>query len=211
MVRVIQGHWQCHHSICLWLPVPISLKAVSILYHFRDITSYLSNITFFFLSCSTRTTWRPHCGSLHWNISKTFGTRKQVLSSSWDGRVGDRLATMEMDRKLGAVPFLFFWGGGGAGFPCNTMYLGRALPSYQVASWSSQSIGHNKHGPKIGWGAVRRGGGAGSASNTMLLGPRPYLRTKWHLDPSNRLARINVGRKVGAVPPFSGGGGWVPI
>jgi len=26
----------------------------------------------------------------------------------------------------------------------------------------------------------------------------------WHLDPSRRLATINMGRKVGAVPPFRG-------
>ena len=31
-----------------------------------------------------------------------------------------------------------------------------------------------------------------------------YLRTKWHLDPSSRLATIDMGRKLGgvAVPPF---------
>jgi len=33
--------------------------------------------------------------------------------------------------------------------------------------------------------------GAGSPSNTMSPGPMPYLRTKWHLDPSNRLATIH--------------------
>jgi len=29
-----------------------------------------------------------------------------------------------------------------------------------------------------------------------------YHRTNWHLDPSSSLARIGMGRKVGAVPPF---------
>jgi len=28
--------------------------------------------------------------------------------------------------------------------------LSRGLPLYQVASWSIQPFGHNKHGPKIG-------------------------------------------------------------
>jgi len=46
--------------------------------------------------------------------------------------------------------------------------LGRSLPPHQVASWSIQPFGHNKHGPKIGavplWGR-----GAGSLSNTLLL------------------------------------------
>jgi len=32
-----------------------------------------------------------------------------------------------------------------------------------------------------------------------------YLRTKWHLDPYIRLATTNMGRKLGAVPPFWGG------
>jgi len=27
-----------------------------------------------------------------------------------------------------------------------------------------------------------------------------YLRTKWHLDPSSRLATTDMGRKLGAVP-----------
>jgi len=37
-----------------------------------------------------------------------------------------------------------------------------------------------------------------------------YLRTKWHLDSFNRLATIDMGRKLGAVP-FFGEGSWVPI
>ena len=49
-----------------------------------------------------------------------------------------------------------------------------------------------------------RRGAAGFASNTMLPGPRPNLRTKWHLDLSSRLATINMGRKVRAVPLFRG-------
>jgi len=32
----------------------------------------------------------------------------------------------------------------------------------------------------------------------------PYLRTKWHLDPSSHLATIDMGQKLGAVPPFFG-------
>ena len=34
--------------------------------------------------------------------------------------MGNRLATIDMGRKLGAVPLLFF--GGGAGSPFNTMW-----------------------------------------------------------------------------------------
>jgi len=42
-------------------------------------------------------------------------------------------------------------------------------------------------------------GGAASPSNTMSPEPRPYLRTKWHLGPSSGLAKIDMGRKFGAV------------
>jgi len=47
-------------------------------------------------------------------------------------------------------------------------------------------------------------GGAGSPSNTMSPAPRPYLRTKWHLDPSSRLATIVMSRRVGPAVPFRG-------
>jgi len=32
-----------------------------------------------------------------------------------------------------------------------------------------------------------------------------YLHTKWHLDPSSRLATIDMGRKFGSMLPFGGG------
>ena len=32
-----------------------------------------------------------------------------------------------------------------------------------------------------------------------------YLRIKWHLDPSSRLATVDMGRKLGAVPFYWGG------
>jgi len=39
-----------------------------------------------------------------------------------------------------------------------------------------------------------------------------YLNAKWHLDPSGRLATIDMGRKVGGYcAPFWEGGGWFPI
>ena len=47
--------------------------------------------------------------------------------------------------KLEAVPHL------GELSPRRTQYgLGRGLPAYQVASWSIQPSGHNRHRPKIG-------------------------------------------------------------
>jgi len=63
--------------------------------------------------------------------------------------MGDRLAIIYMGRKLGAVPLL------GELDPHITQCgLGRGLPPYQVASWSIQRFGHNKHGPKSGGGAL---------------------------------------------------------
>jgi len=61
--------------------------------------------------------------------------------------MGDRLASIDMGRKLGAVSL--WWRG--AGSPFNTMWPGsRPIPPYQVASWSIQPFGHNRHGPKFG-------------------------------------------------------------
>ena len=45
------------------------------------------------------------------------------------------------------------------------------------------------------------GGGAGSQFNTVAWA-EAYLRTKWHLDPSSRLATKVMGRKLGVLCPF---------
>ena len=50
--------------------------------------------------------------------------------------------------------------------------LGRGLP-YQVASWSNQLFGHNRHGPKIGGCATLGRGEPWSPSNAIWPGPRP--------------------------------------
>ena len=51
--------------------------------------------------------------------------------------------------------------------------LRRGLLRYQVASSSIQPFGHNRHGPKIGWGVPFSLGWAGSPSKTKSPGPRP--------------------------------------
>jgi len=48
--------------------------------------------------------------------------------------------------------------------------LGQGIPPYQVALWSIQPFGHNRHGPKIG---IPLWVGDGSPYNTMWPGPRP--------------------------------------
>jgi len=83
--------------------------------------------------------------------------------------MGDRLATIDMDRKLGAVPF----GEGELSPHLTKCRLGRGLPPYQVTSWSTQPFSQKMHEPKIGGGCAPLGRGAGSPSNTMWPGPRP--------------------------------------
>jgi len=102
--------------------------------------------------------------------------------SSAVAEMGDHLATIDMGRKVGALPL---WG---ELLPHLTQcHLSQGLPPYQVVSWSMQLFGNNRHRLKIGGCATFGGREAGSPSNTMWPGPRP---TKWHLDPSNLLATI---------------------
>jgi len=77
-------------------------------------------------------------GIFHW---------KKFDNSSAVDEMGDHLATTHIGwKEVGSccAPFR------GAGSPSNTMLPGLRLPTYQVASWSIQPFGHNRHGPKIG-------------------------------------------------------------
>jgi len=93
--------------------------------------------------------------------------------------------------------------------PSNTTWPGPRSTSYQVASLSIEPFGHNIHGPKIGWWL--------SPFLYRELGPhltqtrlgRGLPHTKRHLSPSNRLATMDMGRKLGLCP-FSGGGAGSP-
>ena len=77
-----------------------------------------------------------------------------------------RLATMDMGPKVGAaVPV------SGTGSPSNTMWLG----------------------PKGGGAAVALSGGSEVPGYHKVAGAKAYLHTKWHLDPSSRLATIDMG------------------
>jgi len=58
--------------------------------------------------------------------------------------------------------------------------LGQGLSLYQVASWSIQPLGHNRHGSKsLGAAVCLFWGGAGSPSNTLWPGPRPTATPTW--------------------------------
>jgi len=88
----------------------------------------------------------------------------------------------------------------GAGSPSNRMSPRlRPLPSYQVLP---QYIGRKNEGC-----APFFGGGMGSwvPMQHNVACAKAYLRAKWHIDPSSRLATIDIGRKFGAVPLFWGG------
>jgi len=92
--------------------------------------------------------------------------------SSAVAEMGMHLATVDMSLKLGGccVPFR-----GELSSHLTQCVLDRCLPPYQVASWSIQPFGHNRHGPKIAVcaGLFFWGGGVGFPSNTMWPGPRP--------------------------------------
>ena len=108
---------------------------------------------------------------------------------------------MDIGRKLGGLcPFR----GGELGPHLTQCCLGWGLPPYQVVSWYIQPFGHNISGPKIGGSAPFWGRGAGFPSSTMW--PVAHLHAKYHLDPSSRLATIDIGRKLEGSAPFLGGG-----
>ena len=112
--------------------------------------------------------------------------------------MGDRLATIDMGRKLRAVPLL-----GGELGPHVTQ-CGWA-EAYVRTKWH---LDHPAVWPQQTWadfffwgGAVSLGGAAGSASNTNCP-VEAYHRTKWHFGQSSRLAATNIGRKLGDVRLF---------
>jgi len=70
--------------------------------------------------------------------------------------------------------------------------------------------GHNRHGPKIGAVPVFGVGKVDLHVTQCGLG-RGLPPSKWYLDPSSRLATINMGQKWGRLCPFLDGWSWVPI
>jgi len=96
------------------------------------------------------------------------------------------LVTIEMGRKLGrgSAPFL----GKGDGSSSDTK-----SPELSPTSIPSGILMHP--------GRLRP-----------IFGEGAYLHTKYHLDPSSRLATMNVGRKLGwGYRPSFGRGRWAPI
>jgi len=152
------------------------------------------------LLCPFRENW----DSVYYNVAWAevyFRTKRRLHPSS-------HLATLDMGQKLGGVGVPFYLGV--AGSTSNTMSRKPGLPPCQVASWFMQPFGHNRRGPKIGWGSAPFWVGVWVPSNTVAWA-KAYLHTKWHLDASSRLATIKMGRKLGGSVPFFGEGSCVPI
>jgi len=87
--------------------------------------------------------------------------------------------------------------------------LGRSLLPYRLASSSIQPFGHNRCGPKIRGLCPLFEEGELDPHLTQV-GAEAYLYTKWHLNPSSRLATTDMGQKLGAVPLWRRGS-WVPM
>jgi len=112
------------------------------------------------------------------------------------------MATIDMGRKeAGVLPL-------SRGQLCPRLTqcgLGRVILPYQVAYSSIQPFGHNRHGPKTGWGQ-----GPfflwelGFHRTPSRLG-RAYHKSKWHLSPSSPLATTDIGRKLGGCAPLAEG------
>ena len=108
--------------------------------------------------------------------SNTVAWAEVYFRTKWRLHPSSRLATIDMGRKLGGCAFLELR-------PHLTQRrLGRSLPQYQVASWSIQPMGHNKHGPQIGGLCPFGGEGAGSPSKTQCASAKAYLHAKFHID-----------------------------
>jgi len=101
-----------------------------------------------------------------------------------------------------------FWG---AGSLSNTMSPGprpTAAPSGILIN------------PAVNLVTMNIGRKLGGCGDGVQLGPtqhnvawaKAYHRTKWHLDPSSRLATLDIGQKSGCCDPFFflGGGRWSP-
>jgi len=92
----------------------------------------------------------PVAGPTVWNSPGFYADpaiSTDCFNNSAVAEIGDRLATIDVDRKVGrgaAVPLSV---GGELGSHLTQCRLGRGLPPCHVASWSLQPLGHNT--PKL--------------------------------------------------------------
>jgi len=114
-----------------------------------------------------------------------ISSNKQFLNSSAVAEMGDCGQNRHRPKGGGLLcPFC----GGELGPHLTQCRLGWGLPPYQVASWSIQPFGQNRYGPKIGGSAPFCGRGSWVPIWHNVARAEAYLHSKFHLDPSNRLA-----------------------
>jgi len=93
-----------------------------------------------------------------------------------------------MGRKSGAAVPLFWVELGPHLTQC---CLGQGPPPYQVASWSTQPYGHNRHWLKIGEGLCPFGRGVLGPHLTQCARAEAHHHAMFHLYPSNHLATLH--------------------
>ena len=141
--------------------------------------------------------YKTLCCCYSYNRPSTFLNKCSAVAE-----MGDRLATIDMDRKLGLCPL---WWEPGYPCKCNTMWPG-PRPTFVPSGilihppvWPQQTWAKN-------WGALPLGGRWSCVRiKHNVARAEAYLRTKWHLDPSSRWAIIEMGRKLGDCVPFGRG------
>jgi len=117
-------------------------------------------------------TWHKPYAKQKMNIRTVYGCHLRWLNKcSAVAEMGDRLATIDMGRKLkGAVPLL----GAGPGSPCNTI-----RPGPRPTFVPSGILIHPAIWPQQTWAEIWRlcplPGGSGSASSTMFPRPMPTI------------------------------------
>jgi len=136
------------------------------------------------------------------------GYKITMLHTKWHLDASSRLATIKMRRKLGALPpFLVR----AAGSRSSTIW-----PGPRHTSMTSAILIHPAVWPQYSWaenwggGSVPFWGGELRPHLTQCRLSRGLPPYQVHLDPCSRLATIEMGRKLGMVPPLFGRGAWSP-
>jgi len=111
-----------------------------------------------------------------------------------------------MGRKLGAPPPFRE----GAGSLSNTMSLELRPTTSLPSGMIHPAICPNRYGSEIGEILPLLGEEEMGPHITQCRLAEAYLPTKWHLDPSIYLDTAEMVRKLGALPPFGGGGDGSP-
>ena len=132
------------------------------------------------------------------------GLGRDLLRTKWRLHPSSRLATIDMNRKLGDVPLL-----GGSATPSNTTSTVSRftfVPSgilIHPAVWPQWTSAKNW----AGWVCLFFWGQLGPSRIQSRL-PR-FIPSKWHLSPSSRLTTTDIGRKLEAMSLYGGRAGFL--